>query len=283
MLNGERIVATNGVELCVETFGDHADPAVLLVHGACASMLGWDEALCRRIAAGGRYVIRFDNRDTGRSVSDPPGAPTYTLRDMADDAIGVLDAVDVVDAHLVGRSMAGAIVAVAALHHPDRVPSLTLISTTTGDPDLSPMSAEFTRAASGHRPDPENHDDVVRFVVDLMEAYAGDSPYHDPEAAQALAERDLARTANIASCLNNHFLIDFGNPIRFSDLAQRTLVAHGDRDPVFPLDHGQALARQIPDAELLVMASTGHHLPPPVWDQFVPALLKHTATRSEPA
>src|SRR5258707_1187351 len=114
MANGEVLLEANGVELCVETFGDAADPAVLLVHGASASMMWWEEELCRRIAAGGRYVVRFDNRDTGRSVSYPAGRPGYAMRDMAGDAVGILDALGIGRAHLVGRSMAGGIVTVAA-------------------------------------------------------------------------------------------------------------------------------------------------------------------------
>src|SRR6266508_2909 len=169
MSNGETIVAANGVDLCVETFGDAADPAILLVHGACASMLWWEEELCEQIAAGGRYVSRFDNRDTGRSVSYPPGRPEYSLMDMADDAVGLLDALGIDWAHLVGCSMAGGIVALAALHHAARVASLTLISTTPGGADLPPMSEEFIRYTGSGGPDPSDTAAVVEFIVGLME------------------------------------------------------------------------------------------------------------------
>jgi pimeloyl-ACP methyl ester carboxylesterase len=107
MTGGERIIEANGVPLCVETTGDPGDPAVLLIHGASASLLWWDRELCERIAGGGRFVIRYDSRDTGRSVSYPPGRPGYRLTDLADDAIGILDALGVHRAHLVGRSMGG--------------------------------------------------------------------------------------------------------------------------------------------------------------------------------
>ena len=278
MSNGEKILEANGVGLCVETFGDPADPSVLLIHGASASMLWWEEALCERIAASGRHVIRFDNRDTGRSVSSPPGQPGYALRDMADDAVGVLDALGVGGAHLVGRSMAGAIVTLAAVHDPGRVASLTLVSTTTGGADLPPMSDEVIAHVGTGGPDPADRAAVVEFIVDLMRVYSGGSPYFDAAAMRALAERDVARTANIASCLTNHFVIDFGAPIRFGDIDAPTLVVHGEADPVFPLGHGEALQRAIPGAELLVLEKAGHELPPPVWDEFVPALVRHTAT-----
>jgi len=274
MTNDEQVLKANDVELCVETFGDAADPAILLIHGAAASMLWWEEALCARIAAGGRYVIRFDNRDTGRSVSYPPGRPEYSLRDMADDAVGILDALGVGRAHLVGMSMAGAIAVLAAMHHPDRVDSIALVSTSPGDADLPPMSEDVTGDTGA--PDPSDAAAVVEFVVGMAKAYSGGSPYHDEGATRALVEQDVARTRNVASCLTNHFVIDVGEPIRFADIRVPALVVHGELDPVFPLDHGRALQERLPAAELLILEQVGHELPPPVWDVFVPALLRHT-------
>jgi len=101
----DEIVHANGVDLCVETFGDPTDPAILLVMGSTASMDWWEDEFCARLAAGSRLVIRYDHRDTGRSVSYEPGAPPYTMRDLAADAVGLLDALDLASAHLVGMSM----------------------------------------------------------------------------------------------------------------------------------------------------------------------------------
>jgi pimeloyl-ACP methyl ester carboxylesterase len=274
---GERLIHRDGVDLCVEAFGDPADDAVLLIHGASASMLWWEEALCARIAAGGRYAIRFDNRDTGRSSSWPPGRPGYGIGDMADDAIAILDAHGVARAHVVGRSMAGAIAPLVAARDAGRVASLTLVSTTGGGPGLSPMAGEVVRYTSGAAPDPSDPASVVAFIVGLMRVYAGGSPHFDEAATRALAEHDVARTANVASCLQNHFLVAFDDAVAPADIAVPTLVVHGDRDPVFGLDHGRALQRAIPGAELLVLPDTGHEVPPPVWDRFVAALLRHTA------
>lgn len=274
----ERIVEANGVPLCVDTFGDPADPAILLIHGACASLLWWDRDLCERLAAGGRYVIRYDNRDTGRSISYPPGRPGYTLRDLADDAIGLLDVLGIERAHVVGRSMSGAIALILGVDHPDRVASLTFVSTTTGDDGLPPMTPDFL-AATADPPDPADRPAVVRFIVGLMRAYAGGSPHFDEPTTRAVAEHDVARTANLAAALTHHFLLDMSGPVAggFADLTAPALVVHGDRDPVWPLPHGRALQAAIPGAELLVLPDTGHELPRPLHDRIVAALLRHTA------
>ncbi|MET1072380.1 MAG: alpha/beta fold hydrolase, partial [Umezawaea sp.] len=137
---GERLLRVNGVELCVETFGAPGDPAVLLVAGAAASMLWWEAELCRRIAARGRFVIRYDHRDTGRSTSYPPGRPGYAFTDLTADALGVLSAFGVERGHLVCQSMFGGIGLIAGVDHPDRVASLVFLSSSTGGPDLPPPS-----------------------------------------------------------------------------------------------------------------------------------------------
>nr|WP_201447062.1 alpha/beta hydrolase [Conexibacter woesei] len=267
-MSGERIVRANGVELCVETFGDAADPAVLLVHGASASMLWWEQELCERIAARGRHVVRFDNRDTGRSASWPPGRPGYSLRDMTDDAIGVLDALGIERAHVAGRSMAGAIAAGAALRHRERVTALTLVSTSPGGPGLPPMSPEFVSFTGSGGPDPGDAAAVVDYVTGLMRVFSGPSPYFDEQAMRALAVRDVARAASIASCLANHFLIELDEDARLEAIDVPTCVVHGERDPVFPLPHAHALRERIPGAELLVLPRAGHELPAPFWDTF---------------
>ena len=279
MTGDERIVEANGVPLCLRTHGDPGDSAILLVHGACASLLWWDDGLCDRLSAGGRFVIRYDQRDTGRSISYPPGRPGYSLADLADDSIGVLDALGIERAHLVGRSMGGGVVMIAGVDRPDRVASLTLLGSTTDDTDLPPMSAEFLAATAEPPPDPTDRSAVVSYIVDLMRAYAGGSAYFAEAPVRELAELDVDRTANMGAALINPFRIELAGPRSgggFADVRAPSLVVHGELDPVFPLPHGLALQAAIPGAELLVLAGTGHDLPAERRDEFIEALLRHT-------
>src|SRR5689334_23981272 len=128
----QRMVRANGVDLCVETFGEQGDPAILLIGGAAASMDYWDDRFCQLLAEGERFVIRYDSRDTGQSVSYPAGRPGYTLGDLMGDALGVLDAFGLVSAHVVGISMGGGIAQQLAVRYPGRLASLTLVSTSPG-------------------------------------------------------------------------------------------------------------------------------------------------------
>ncbi|WP_020138323.1 alpha/beta fold hydrolase [Streptomyces sp. 351MFTsu5.1] len=274
--HGERLLDVNGVGLCVETFGDPAAPAIVLVAGACASMLWWDAELCERIATGGRFVVRYDQRDTGRSACCPPGRPTYTYRDLAQDVLGILDALGVERAHLVCQSMFGGIGLLLGVDRPDRVASLTFVSTSTGAADLPPPAAGLAMPAA---PDPSDPAAVVAYVVAGARACAGGSPYFDEAAIRTLAERDVARARNYASTLENHYAIGFDEPSRggFGDITAPTLVVHGDLDPLLPPAHGEALRDAVPGAELLVLEGAGHDVPRAVWDAFVPALVRHTA------
>jgi len=271
-MSPEQLLPINGVELCVQTFGNDSDPAILLIHGASASMLWWEEELCELLAAGGRYVIRFDNRDTGRSTYSPPGAPDYAHSDLVADAVGVLDALGIASAHVVGRSMSGGTALALAVDYPDRVTTVTFVTTTTGEVEMG--DADFPP-----EPDYSDEDQVVDYLVAAMAAYSGSSPHFDPDATRALVVRDLARGGPAASTMTNHYLMDFDAPSNggFGDIAVPTLVVQGELDPVFTPPHGDALVAAVPGARLLVLPATGHDVPPPVWDLFVGALLEHTA------
>ena len=242
-------------------------------------MLGWEDEFCRRLAAGSRFVIRYDHRDTGRSVSYEPGAPPYSLRDLTADAVGLLDAFGLDRAHLVGRSMGGGIAMLAALDYPDRAASLTLVGTSPGGPDLPPMSREFLDYVGELRPDWSDRAAVIDHFIGLLRLFSGGSGHFDEATMREVIGREVDRTVNIEASMTNHFAMDMGEPVpeRLGEIGVPTLVVHGVNDPIFPLGHALALANEIPDARLLTLEGTGHELPRAVWDVVVPAVLRHTS------
>jgi pimeloyl-ACP methyl ester carboxylesterase len=283
-MDGQRMIEANGVDLCVDTTGDAADPAILLIGGMGASMDWWEEEFCQRLAAGGRFVIRYDHRDTGRSVSYPAGAPGYTGADLAADVTGVLDALERRSAHLAGISMGGALAQQVALAHPDRVDSLVLISTSPAVPcgaELPPMSEDLRAyfAAEVPRPDWAERAAVIDYITDYERRLEG-AEYFDEAHVRALVERIVDRTSDVAASMTNHALAEEGEPARgrLDEIAAPTLVIHGTADPLFPYGHGEALAREIPRAELLPLAGVGHQVPPrPWWTAVIAAMLRGPA------
>jgi pimeloyl-ACP methyl ester carboxylesterase len=262
--------------LCVDPLGDPTDPPVLLVGGMPSSMDRWPRALCDQLVAGGRHVVRYDHRDTGGSTHSPPGRPAYTGADLVADVTGVLDALGLPSAHLVGISMGGALVQQVAIEHPERVRSLSLLSTslvTAGGPELPGPSMEFP----DHEPDWADRASAVDFLVESERQYAGGHGF-DPAEARALVEAAYDRSPSPASS-GNHALVDPApaHPLAaLAALAVPTLVVHGRDDPLLPLPHGEALAATIPGARLVVVEGLGHELPEWSWPQVVPELLTHT-------
>jgi pimeloyl-ACP methyl ester carboxylesterase len=262
----------------VETFGERSDPAILLIMGMAGSMDWWETEFCERLAAGGRYVIRYDLRDTGQSVTYLPGAPEYSARDLVDDALGILDALDVSRAHIVGQSMGAALAQVLALDNPGRVASLTLATTSFADDverDLPGMAPELGEAFAAPEPDWTEREATLDYLADFSRALA--SPSHPPDH-RALWNHVIERSRNIESSMKNHALIEETSSERtVADLDLPVLVIHGTDDPLFPHEHGVALAREIPGATLLTLEETGHELPRRTWDLVVPAVLELTA------
>ncbi|MEV6271579.1 alpha/beta hydrolase [Kribbella sp. NPDC051936] len=260
------IYRVHDIELCAETYGDPADPAILLIHGAGASMLWWDTELCAELASRGRFVIRYDQRDTGRSTSFPVGAPGYAMSDLAADAVGLLDALGVAQAHVVAQSMSGGTALMVGLDHPSRVASLTFVSSSSGDEGLPPPSADMPRLGT---PDFGDAAEVEEYVVRSIEAEA--AGHFDESAARALVREDMARTKDYEAALTNHFAMDFDAPRNggFGDLAVPVLVLHGDADPLLPLPHGESIRDAVPGARLVVLHGMGHGLSAPYWKTFV--------------
>ena len=277
----ERVIQANGVELCTEAFGRPEDPPVLLVMGTGASMLWWEDGFCRMLAGGGRFVIRYDHRDTGRSVTYEPGRPGYTGADLVADAAGVLDAYEVPAAHVVGVSAGGALAQLLALAHPDRVRSLVLVSTAPARPvdrALPPPAEEFGRFVSTMHVDWSDRESVIEYLVGYSRMLAGGLRPFDERAMQDLVRRDVERARDIAAA-RNHDLLQEGeltsDPL--SSIAVPTLVIHGAADPMFPIGHGEALTEEIPGARLLRLEQAGHGVERPDWETIVRAILDHTA------
>jgi pimeloyl-ACP methyl ester carboxylesterase len=294
----ERTVIANGVQICTEDFGDPADPTIVLVNGATSSMLRYDARFCGRLAAGGRHVIRFDNRDTGRSVTYPPGQPEYTAEDMADDVAGVLDAYGADRAHLAGMSMGGMILQEFALRHPARALTLTIIMSTP-DPSTIPAAVAGTLASDalpGPAPvvmellkaapaaDWSDTEAVVDDILATRRTLVGTRFPFDEEGQRSLAQAEVARARNIQSAGNHGLAVGRTPPwrSRLGEITVPTLVIHGTEDPILPFPHGQALAAEIPDARLEAMNGVGHELPVGEWDHVIGLILTHTASGARP-
>jgi pimeloyl-ACP methyl ester carboxylesterase len=275
------MIEANGVELCTEAFGDPAHPPILLVMGMGGSMLWWEEGFCRMLAEGRRFVIRYDHRDTGRSVTYEPGRPEYTSADLVADAVGVLDAYGIPAAHVVGVSMGGALAQLIALDFRDRVLSLVLISTSRalpGERQLPPPTEELAQFTARATADWSDAESVIEYLVDYSRVLVGGHRPFDEAAVRDLARRDVERARNFAAAQNHDALrADERSHEPLSSIAAPTLVVHGTADPMFPLEHGEALAEEIPGARLLPLEGAGHGIDRADWDTLTRAILEHTS------
>lgn len=285
-------VQANGVELEYDTFGDPADPALVLIMGLGAQLIDWPEEFARQLAGHGFHVLRFDNRDAGKStwLDDLPvpdlaallaggGAPPYTLADLADDTVGLLDALDIDRAHIVGASMGGMVAQRVVLDHPDRVLSLTSIMSTTGDPSVGQPSeaalavllrpaapdraSAIAGAVSGYRVFASTGFDITdEYLRDRAEA-AYDRGYHPVGGTRQLAAIVTAedRTTGLHG------------------VTVPALVIHGEVDQLIDPSGGRATAAAIPGADLLLVPGMGHDLPTGAWPQIVDAIVR-TAKRA---
>lgn len=274
-------LTVNGVDLGIENCGRDGDPLVLLV--GAPTMLSWPDALCERLAARGRRVVRYDLRDCGASTMVDPDQPGYDLRDLAADAAALVDALGAETAHLAGIGVGGMVAQVAALDHPEQFSALTLIGTRAVAPgpvdDDLPDHDGATMAALFAHPMPDWGDRAA--VAEFAAAGAG-LLGNDPEQARTVAARvwDRTATADPPVHLANQLATVFSRldcsprwRERLGALALPTLVVHGRRDPFFPLGNGDALAAEIPGSRLLVLDEMGTALREDATDDVAAAMM----------
>ncbi len=276
-----------------DTFGDPADPAVLLVMGFTAQMIAWDEELCRLIAGHGLHVIRFDNRDCGlssKTPGDPPnvmalvmaaqagravGDVPYTLSDMATDGLAVLDHLGIDRAHVVGASMGGMIAQMMAIEHPERVATLTSIMSTTGDPSVGQASPAAMAALIA--PPPTDRDGVIEAGVKLYDLIGGSYEVDEDLVRQRMAASFDRCFYPIGAAFQMAAIVATGDRTeRLASVTAPTLVVHGLEDSLIAPSGGEATAAAVPGAELVTYDRMGHDLPRQIWDDLVGRLARHT-------
>lgn len=274
------ILTLGGIDLAIDRRGPDSAPALLLIAGGGQSMDWWTPEFCDLLGAGKLQVIRYDHRDTGQSSTSPPGRPDYTGDDLAADPHRILDALGIENAHLIGMSMGGGIAQSIAVRARDRVRSLTLVETSPAGGDHGDLPAPSPEvAATWEEPEPEidwaDQTAVINYRVDAERPYAGSLGFDEPRV-HALATLEVRRSRNMASSMTNHFIAEPRTSVDPADIRVPTLVLHSADDPMFPLPHGETLARLIPGAQLMRMEGVGHEIPPPaVWDVVVPELHRH--------
>ncbi len=293
----EQFCTVNGdIELCYETFGDPSDPAVLLVMGLATQMVGWDEDFCAAFAERGYHVIRFDNRDIGRSQRMTGPVPTtrqlllrdkrvarYTLDDMANDGFSLLDHLGIERAHIVGVSMGGMIAQTMAGRHPERVLSLVSWMSNTGarwngQPSLR-MYPVLLKAP------PTDREGYIKHAVWVFSRIGSPGFAPDLETLRRVAGQSFDRGINAAGSLRQlAAIIASGDrtPL-LHKITAPTLVIHGLRDKLVPLSGGRATARAIPGARLLTIEGMGHDIPRAAWPRILDAIEENAARAGEPA
>lgn len=286
----------NGIQIEYETFGNPSCPPLLLIMGLGGQLIHWDEDFCRQLADKGLYVIRYDNRDAGLSTKfeaaglPDMGAlldahlqgrsiePPYTLEDMAADAAGLLEALNIKKAHICGSSMGGMIAQTVAIRYPAHLLSLISIYSTTGDPDLPPPQPPALEALM--TPPPADRQGYIEFNVKTMQAIAGSGFPYDEQFIRDISARAYDR-AFYPQGVGRQMMAVMTQENRKPALASvtvPTLVIHGTADPLVPAAHGRDTANAIPGAQLLLVDGLGHELPriKEPWPQVIDAIAAHT-------
>ena len=288
------MIKANGVEICTEAFGNPNDIPILLVMGATSSMLMWEQGFIEKLVSGNRFVIRYDNRDTGRSTCFDFEKQPYDASDMAADAVGVLDAYDIESAHAVGASLGGFVVQHLALDHRSRVRTITPVMSSP-DPAAAlpavggeaeptalpgPTQAWVEAIAELAALDPDDVQAAIDLRVRMLGMLHGSAHDFPETKVRAIVEAEVARAIDYPKA-NNHGLAYAATPRwmdRLDTLDVPTLVIHGTEDIILPYEHGKALAEAIAGARLLTLEGVGHSMPEEEWDRITAAILEHTVS-----
>jgi pimeloyl-ACP methyl ester carboxylesterase len=287
-------VTANRIQIEYDTFGDSSSPALLLIMGGGSQMIYWEVEFCELLAKKGRFVIRFDNRDVGLSTKfENAGIPdmmaamkgepvglAYTLEDMADDAVGLLDALGIDKAHICGASVGGMIAQVISYRYPERVLSLTSIMSSTGNPELPQIQPDIL--AEVYKPVPDEREEYIEHNVNMWrKLWSPGFPFDEKRLRTLMAEsydrsyypQGMARqsAAALAHGYRKSSIISIKAP---------TLVIHGDKDPFMSVEGGKETAQLIPGAKLVIIDGMGHDMPKEAWSIIIDAISNHTKQAS---
>jgi pimeloyl-ACP methyl ester carboxylesterase len=286
-------VRANGITIEYEEFGRQDSTPMLLIMGLSAQMVMWDERFCKQLADGGFRVIRFDNRDVGLSTKFHEKCPNpgplvmealqgksvsapYALDDMANDTAGLLEALGIRSAHVVGASMGGMIAQLLAIHHPQRVRTLTSIMSTTGNPNLPQGKPEVLALLV--QPVPTEREAAIEHGVGVWRALHGPGFEFDEVRIRNLVELSYDRDSDRTGMARQLLAIVFAGSRKeaLGSVTAPTLVIHGDADPLVPIAGGFDTAEAVPGAEMLVIEGMGHELPEGVWPRAMDAIVALT-------
>ncbi|KUG23472.1 carboxyl esterase, a/b hydrolase [hydrocarbon metagenome] len=291
-------VTANGIQIEYDTFGDSSFPALLLIAGNGAQLLFWEVEFCELLVKKGYYVIRFDNRDAGLStkfeeagIPDFPAAikalmegkpvqSAYSLGDMADDAVGLLDALGIEKAYICGASMGGMIAQVIAYRHPKHVLSLTSIMSTTGNPDLPQAKPETIAALLA--PAPSERKAFIEHMMNIWrKIWSPGFPFEETRA-RTFMEKSYDRSYYPQGMARQNIALLANGDRRgsLSTITVPTLVIHGADDPLIPCEAGKDTAYVIPGSKLLIIDGMGHDMPKGVWAQMVEAISENAGQAS---
>ena len=270
------LIATNGVELWTETFGAPTDGAVVLISGADSPGSRWDAGLVDTLVRAGLRVVRFDNRDCGLSTKIDADE-LYTLDDMARDVVGLLDALAIDRAHVVGRSMGGMIGQLLALDHADRVRSLALLisSPGMGDERLPGPTEEFVEQMAERQlaPPPKTRDERIEYLLELFRVYAGSAFAFEETRLRAACATEVDRMWYPESGHSFAAWSTASRVDRLADITVPTLIVHGTDDPVVPVAHAHYMAATIPHNDCWIIEGMGHETPAALTPELADRLL----------